>query len=248
MEKKVKGDTTPPGSVVFFPAPLGDLVQPRTEPDKRSRTVAGIPRPVAGAPEFVAVPDLDEARVAFERLGQRPLTVREIADALDADARRLVQYYEECRAEISEGDYSPQELALQVPLIRHLAAGVEVSDIHKLLNVARDPLFEQSDELRGKTAARHFPLEQAIALYMIWRLGHTFHLVPAVRKSIAGQCNQSVLWKVIQGAKMGLAVTPFVALITELDELQDMAHAEVVAFSLNGLICQALYAFHPEPH
>ncbi|MEE9126169.1 MAG: hypothetical protein V3U11_03435 [Planctomycetota bacterium] len=248
MEKKIKGETTQPASLVFFPAMSENLVPPMPEPDRTARAAAGIPRPVAGAPAFIAVRDLNEARHVFEELEHEPLTVRQIAAALDADARRLAGLYQRRITQASAEGHPEPEAAVLVPLMEYLGAGVHVSDVHKLLNVARDPLFEQTRAMHGKTAARRFQLEQAIALYVIWRLGHSFHLAPGVRKSIACRFTQNVLWKVIQGTQMGLAVTPFVAIIAELDELMDMGHTEVVAFSLNGLVCQALHAFHPEPH
>lgn len=248
MEKKVKGETTQPVSLVFFPSPSGNLAQQMPEPDKPVRTVAGVPRPVTGAPTFIAARDLNEARHVFEDLEHEPLTVRQIAAALDADARRLAHLYQRRIAQASADEHPESEAAVLTPLLEHLGSGVHVSDVHKLLNVARDPLFDQSVTMRGKTAARRFQLEQAIALYVIWRLGHSFHLAPGVRKSIACRFTQNILWKVIHGTQMGLAVTPFVAIIAELDELMDMSHTEVVAFSLNGLVCQALHAFHPESH
>ncbi len=248
MEKKIKGETTQPASLVFFPAMSENLVPPMPEPDKPARTVAGVPRPVTGAPSFIATRDLNEARHVFEELEHEPLTVRQIAAALDADAQRLAHLYQRRIAQASAEEHAESEAAVLAPLLEYLGCGVHVSDVHKLLNVARDPLFEQPMAMRGKTAARRFQLEQAIALYVIWRLGHSFHLAPGVRKSIACRFTQNVLWKVIQGTQMGLAVTPFVAIIAELDELMDMGHAEVVAFSLNGLVCQALHAFHPKTH
>jgi hypothetical protein len=248
MEKKVKREIVRPGSRAFFAAASGDLVQPLTERDKSVRTAAGVPRPVAGPPAFVPVRDLNEARLAFRQLEREPLTVRQIAAALDSDAQRLARRYERCVVKASGEKHPEPEVAMLAPLLEHLGSGVQVSDVHKLLNVTRDPLFEPSSKMRGKTAARRFQLEQAIALYVIWRLGHSFHLVPGVRKSIACRFTQNVLGKVMKGTQMGLAVTPFVAIIAELKELLAMEHSEVVAFSLNGLVCQALHALHTEPH
>ena len=51
-----------------------------------------------------------------------------------------------------------------------------------------------------------------------------------------------------RGAPIGLAVTPFTALVAPLDDLLKMGHPEIVAFSLNGLVCQALHAFDAAHH
>jgi len=248
MEKKVHRESTGTTNLAFLPVLSGNLLQPLRQPEKPMRSIADVPPAVTGAPAFVAAHDLGAARHAFDQLGQEPLTVRQIAAALDADAQRLARVYQRRIARGLTEEHPESEAAVLSPLMEYLGSGVHVSDIHKLLNVARDPLFEPCMEMRGKTAARRFQLDQAIALYVIWRLGHSFHLAPGVRKSIACRFNQNVLWKVIQGTPMGLAVTPFIAIIAELDELMDIGHAEVVAFSLNGLVCQALHAYHPEPH
>ncbi len=247
-KKKVKGETARSVGVAFLQAVPGSPVQPTPQSEEFVRTVTGVTPPVAGAPAFVAAQDLNAARQAFEELAQEPLTVRQIAAALDADAQRLARQYRQRMESATAADPLEPEAAVLAPLMEYLGSGVHVSDVHKLLNVARDPLFGPCLKLRGKTAARRFQLEQAIALYVIWRLGHSFHLSPVVRKSIACRFTQNVLWSVLKGTQMGLAVTPFVAIIAELDELMDMGHAEVVAFSLNGLVCQALHAFHTEPH
>jgi hypothetical protein len=131
------------------------------------------------------------------------------------------------------------------PLIGHLARGVQVGDIHKVLNVAREPLFDVPRPVRGRTQPISFRLERAVALYLIWRLGHSFHLAPAIRRGIARQMTAELLRKIVEGSELGLAVTPFVAAIGDLEELLAASYAEVVAFSLNGLVAHALHALGP---
>ncbi len=121
MEKKIKGETTQPASLVFFPAMSGNLVPSLPEPNKPARTVAGVPRPVAGAPAFIAVRDLNEARHVFEELEHEPLTVRQIAAALDADAQRLANLYQRRIVQASAEDHPESEAVVLAPLGKLLA-------------------------------------------------------------------------------------------------------------------------------
>ncbi len=189
-----------------------------------------------------------DVQTQFQALEHHVFSVREIASCLDDESRRLSRLYQRL---VLQGDpggrlgSAGMDAVVVAPLIGHLARGVQVADIHKVLNVAREPLFDEPAPVRGRTMPIAFRLERAVALYLIWRLGHSFHLVPAIRRGIARQLTAELLREMINGRELGLAVTPFIATIGDLEGLLAASYAEVVAFSLNGLVAHALHAFHP---
>lgn len=189
-------------------------------------------------------------RSTLDRLRGDRFTVRRVAETLDAEAGRLARLYGgllesqewEPDDDLQRSRLEPQLVA---PLVDHLSRGVRVSDIHKMLNGARQALFLDAARVPGRRAALHLAVEQAIAVYVIWRLGHSFCLVPEIRQSIATQITYPTLQRIAAGEKLGLALTPFVATIDDLEALSALGYAEVVAFSLTGLVEQALQAFRP---
>jgi hypothetical protein len=242
MQKKTKGETTHSGSLAFFPVPAP------TVPPRLAREEAGHDR----CDDLAGDSDLQqEVRQTFREFERQTFTVKRIAHTLDQEARRLSRLYGDLAREFVPDASSarrPLDVCLVMPLLEDLSRGVAVADIHKVLNVAREPIFPHRPEGRGKTAPRVFTLEQAVALYVIWRLGHSFHLVPRIRKNIADQITADVLRRIVHGEELGLAVTPFVAAVGELEEVMVTGYAEIVGFSLNGLVCQALRAYRSTTH
>ena len=248
MDKKSKAVSGSSTRLAFF-SPASDMQQPAARADEREGWPLK-PQGPAVATIRTQLPLLDDRRgkdlqTLFLAIKTSVFSVREIAACFDRESRRLSLLYQRL---VLQGDPEGRcggdgmDSLVVAPLIGHLARGVQVGDIHKILNVAREPLFDGISKVRGRRTPHFFSHERAVALYVLWRLGHSFHLVPAIRRSIARQLTAELVRKIAYGREYGLAVTPFVAAIGDLEELLAANYAEVVAFSLNGLVAHALLA------